>query len=187
MGVQVLGQLADAGLQGLGGIGEGEGLEAAGFDVDRIVTDAQMTTGRERPEDMDMAGEDAQGPGVVQRDVDEFVVRQDGLIQEHEGAVFGGLHGGDITSQVRQCRAEILPRLPEYPPVVPIGRAVVLIPFRFHPLQDPLIDLGVPRPDILCAQPEQVDDHDPARALSQIATVEIPSDMPLDSRQPAQA
>jgi hypothetical protein len=47
--VQFLRDGANLGLQGVGADGEGEGVEAAGFDVDWIVALAEPASGAERP------------------------------------------------------------------------------------------------------------------------------------------
>ena len=94
--IQLLGQAADARLLRVGRGGEGEFLEAGCFHVDRIVAHAEVTSSCQRPGHVDAAGEHAQEVGVVQRDVDELVVRQDGSVEKDEEPASGGFDGGDI-------------------------------------------------------------------------------------------
>ena len=80
--------------------GEGEGVKAGGFDVHRPVF--QRAAGYQSPVDMQLAGEHAQGKGVVQGDGNELVVGQDVGLQELEQAVLGGFHGGDVAGQASE-------------------------------------------------------------------------------------
>ena len=75
---------------------EGEGFEAAGFVVSRVIAYAQTATGTQRPGDVDAAGEDAEVPGIIDGDVDEHVVGQNRLVEEGEEAVFAGFDRCDI-------------------------------------------------------------------------------------------
>ena len=99
--VDLLGKPGDAfaELRGQAGVfvGEGEGFEAAGFDVARAIF--QRATGCQRPFDVQLAREHAQCERIVHRDGDQHVVRQDAGAEELEGAVFGGFDGGDVAGQ----------------------------------------------------------------------------------------
>ena len=67
--VDLLGEVGDAlaQLRGQAGVfvGEGEGFEAAGFDIHRIVADAQPGARRQRPVNVQLAGERTQVEGVI--------------------------------------------------------------------------------------------------------------------------
>ena len=103
--VQILRQLADAGLVRRARSRERKGFEAAGLGVARVVADTEAGTGCQSPIDVDATGEDAQRPGVIQGDGDQHVVGQHRLIQEDEGPVLGGLDGGDVARQSGQIAA----------------------------------------------------------------------------------
>ena len=94
------------------------------------------------PDDMNAAGEDAEEIGVVEREHDEFVVRQNRSIEENEEAMLHRLNRGDVAAKPVQRRAEVAARLAENPPVITVARAVVLIALGFHAVEYPLIYFG---------------------------------------------
>ena len=76
--VDLFGEVAYAGALLFGGLGEGEGLEAASFHVDGPIL--QSASGCEGPADMDAAGEKTEVSWRFQRDNYEFVVGQYRLV-----------------------------------------------------------------------------------------------------------
>lgn len=96
--------------------GEGEGFEAAGFDIHRIVAQAEPATRRQRPRRMRAAGQHAQMESVTERNGYELVVGQDGELLAQDFALF-----------------------PKEPPVVAVGSAVVLVALRLHTFKQPLV------------------------------------------------
>ena len=73
VGVELFGEGADAGLLVGRGVWEGEGLEAAGFVVARTLP-SKRAAGRQRPDGVDGAGQDAQQIGVVESDGNQLIV-----------------------------------------------------------------------------------------------------------------
>ena len=110
VGVELFGEGGDAGLLFGAGGGEGEFIEAAGFVVARIVAYAKRAAGSQRPDDVDLRGEHAEGVGVGQRDADELVVRSDGCVEELEDAVLGRFDGGDVAVRPAEHGAQFRAR-----------------------------------------------------------------------------
>ncbi len=96
MGVDLFGEVADAGLLFGRGDGEGEGFEAAGFVVARIVTDTEPATSRQCPDHMDATRKHTETIGIVERDCDQLVVWRNRGIEKLEDAVLGGFYSGDV-------------------------------------------------------------------------------------------
>ena len=187
VGVDGFGGGADAVFLRFGGGGEGEGVEAAGFYVDRIIANAEPAAVRHGPGDMDAAGEDAEGEGVIGTDGDEFVVGDYFGGEELEDAVLGGFNGDDVAGSVFQGGAQVAAGFTENPPVVAVGVAVVGVTFRFHGLQEVLIDLRETGADVIGGQAEEVDDHHVAGAGGEVAAVAVGADVAVEARAGAEA
>ena len=132
VGVELFAEESDAFALGFGGVGKGEGLEAAGLDVAGIVSETEPTARRERPRDVNAAGEDSEHVRVAGGDIDEHIVRQDGCVQENKEAVLCGFDGCDVATEAIQGRAEVGARLTENPPIVAVRLPIVLIAFGLH-------------------------------------------------------
>ena len=65
VGVQALAKLADAGCLGVGGVGKGEGFEAAGFYINRIVADTEVAPTGQCPNHMNFTGQNAQKIRII--------------------------------------------------------------------------------------------------------------------------
>ncbi len=87
-------------------VGEGEGVEAGGFDVYRVVAHTQETSRSQRPQAMDLAEQDAMVKGLAPGDSDQFVVGEDAGIQKLEQPMFGGFDGGDVAGKIGELFAQ---------------------------------------------------------------------------------
>jgi hypothetical protein len=120
VGVDLFGEVADAGLLFGRGGGKGEGFEAAGF----VVTghfQPSMPPCASRPDDMHSAGEDTEEIRIVERDANQLVVRRYRGVEELKGAMLGGFHGGDVARQAGQALRASLCESGQKPPVVAVG------------------------------------------------------------------
>ncbi len=170
--------LAQRGSEAGVSVGEGEGFEAAGFDVDRTIL--QRASLRQCPGDMRTAGQHAEVEGVVEGDGNQFVVGQDGRVEELEGAVLGGFDGGDIARQAGELFAQFAAGFTEDPPVVAVSGALVLVAFGLHAFEQPLIDGRVAAAHLLGVEAEEVDDEHAARGVGEVAAVAVGAhDLPL--------
>jgi hypothetical protein len=115
VGVELFGEVADAGLLVGRGVREGEDFESGGFDVNRSIF--KCAARRQNPRDMDGAGQDAQRISVVEGDANEFVVWRDGGVEELESAVLGGFDGGDVAGLAGELFAQLLVWFAEHPPI----------------------------------------------------------------------
>ena len=185
--VDLFRQLGDACMEqrGQAGVfaGEGEGFEAAGFVVAGPVF--QRSARRQRPFDVRLAGEHAQGVGILKGDGDQHVVRQDGRVQELEGAVLGGFDGGDVARQAGECGAQVFAWLAKQPPVITVGGAVIGIALRLHALLQPLVNSGVLVAQLLGCPAKGVYDLHAARPVGQVAAVAVGADQLLLAVTPA--
>ena len=185
--VDLFRQLGDACMEqrGQAGVfaGEGEGFEAAGFVVAGPVF--QRSARRQRPFDVRLAGEHAQGVGILKGDGDQHVVRQDGRVQELEGAVLGGFDGGDVARQAGELFAQLGVGFAKQPPVLAPAFAVVLVAFGFHALLQPLVNSGLLVSQLLGCSTEGVYDLYAARPVGQVAAVAVGADQLLLAVTPA--
>ena len=163
MSVELLGEEADALALGLGGVGKWEGLEAAGLDVDGVVSEAEPASGCECPCDVNAAGEDTEHESVAGCDVDELVVRQNGRIEEDEESVLGGFDSRDVAAEASQSGAKVRCSAHRKSTNCRVRLARLFsIPFRLHMIHDVLIHGGKSFAHLLGRQPEQVNHHDAA-------------------------
>ena len=117
--------------------------------------------------------ENAQGIRIIECYVDQLVVREDRLVKECEEAVLGCLDSCDVSRETNEGRAERLARFAVYPPVVAIGLAFVLIAFRLHSLDNPLVYRGEVLTHLALRETEEVDHHDASWPGGQIPAVAI--------------
>ena len=179
MRVDLLGQGGDAfaqcGREAGVFVGEGEGVEAAGLVVTGTVF--QCSTRGQSPFDVQLAGEDAQAVGVVQRDGHQHVVRQDGGIQKLEGAVLAGFHRGDIAGQASELLAHLLSRLAMQPPQPGVASAILGaafgIAFRLDPIQQPLVGRRVLLAQLFGTQTKGINHQRAARLVSQVTAIAV--------------
>ena len=164
-------QLADGDFLGIGGSGEGEGFEAAGFVVTRTIL--QRSTCRQRPDDMHPTGKHPQHPSIVKGDGNQHVVRRNTGLKELKQAVFGGFDGSDVTRQASKLFAEFLTCFPKNPPLFPIGGTGIMVTLRFDPFKNALIHLRIVFAYLVCRQAEQVYHLHPARPVGQIPAVTV--------------
>ncbi len=73
------------------------------------------------------------------------------------------------------------------PPIQAVAVVLVLVPLRFHPFGDPLIDLREAVPDFFRLQPEEVDHLHPARAVGEVLSVSVFADVIFDTGNAAKA
>ena len=125
---------------------------------------------------MDAGRQHRQHGRIVTGDDDELVVGQDVLVQKAEPAVFGGFDRHNIAIKTRQGRAKLAARLAEEPPAVPVGGAVVALPFGLHRLKQMLINQRMAPPHVGLVPPEQVDHLKISAAIRQITTIPIGAD-----------
>jgi hypothetical protein len=92
VGVDLFGEVADAGLLFGRGDGKGEGFEAAGFVVARSLPTPSQPPCCQRPDDMHAAGQDAEEIRIVERDGDQHIVWRYRGIEELKRAMLGGFH-----------------------------------------------------------------------------------------------
>ena len=152
VGVELFGEVADAGLLVGRGVREGEGFESGGFDVNRSIF--KCAARRQNPRDVDGAGQDAQRISVVEGDANEFVVWRDGGVEELESAVLGGFDGGDVTRQAGKLNAQLRVGFAKKPPVFAPALTLVGVALRLHPFINPLVSCRVTAAHVCCGQPE---------------------------------
>jgi len=154
MSIELIAEESDALSLGLGGVGEGEGLEAASLVVPRIVPETESPACRERPSNVNAAGKHAEQVSVAGGDVDEHVVREDGCVEENEEAVLGGFDGRNVTAQARQGGAKVGAGLAVDPPVIAVCGTVVLVAFGLDVIDDVLVDGGKSVTHFLGSEPK---------------------------------
>src|SRR5687767_6337461 len=125
MGFQFLSELTDLGALFLGRRWKGERVKALRLVVSRIMAHAQTATRRKSPGGMQAARKDTEVVGIVQRNRDDHVVGQDRAIEENEVPPARALDGCNVAAESAQRGSECSSRLPQHPPVLPVGRAVV--------------------------------------------------------------
>lgn len=90
VGVEVLGEFADARLLGFGRGGERELFEAVGVAVGRVVADAEPAADAIGKEDVDARGEHTEVEGVVEGEDEHFRFRQERGVEKLERAMASG-------------------------------------------------------------------------------------------------
>ena len=99
MRVEVFGNLADDILLDIVRVREREGVEATGFGVTRIISDAQPPAGAERPCHVDARRQYAKMKGIVGSDSNKHVVRNYTLLQKLKNSMLGCLDRCDVTGK----------------------------------------------------------------------------------------
>ena len=109
-------------------------------------------------------------------DGDQHVVGKDARIKKLKGLVLGGFYGGDVAGQASERWTKFSPWFAESQPTVAIGSPIVLVALGFYAFQKPLINIGVLSANLLSAYPKQVNDHDVAGRVGQVAALAVVAD-----------
>src|SRR5450432_1332678 len=121
MCIELFSKEADALPLRLGGVGNGERFKAASFVIAWIVSEPESAASRERPCDMNPAGENTQDESVAGCDVDEHIIRENGRVEEYKKTVLGGFGSRNVSPQPAERSSEFRVPAAESPPELPSG------------------------------------------------------------------
>ena len=120
---RLLGDAADAGFLQVGGGGEGEGVEAAGFRVAGAIF--KRCARMQCPNNVYSGRKNAEMKGILRANCNKHVIGQGVCGHKHEDAMLGGFHRDNKAIQARDCGSQFAARLAMYPPVFSIRCAIV--------------------------------------------------------------
>jgi len=177
VGVELLRELPNPLLLLFGAVGKRERIEAAGFDVYRIIAEAEPTTTSKSINGVEAAAEYAEMEGIIEGEHDQFVVGQDRGIEELENTMFGRFDRRDVPGKIGKCRAQLSSGPTEKPPVILDVRFPVLISLGLNRCQNMLIYSRESFTHLFSCESKEVDHHHTARLVCEVAPVAVGADV----------
>ena len=170
VGVELLGEIADAGGLRGGGVGEGEFLKAVRVVIGRVVAYTQPPANPIGKANVQPGRQHAKLKRVIESENKNLRLRQERGPNELEDPVPRSTGTNRDSLKPCESRSEPSPRFGMNPPVAPIFLPRVLVPLGFDPVVKPLKRIWIRLSQIILREPKGVDHVLNPHRLGQVAT-----------------
>ncbi|MGP1667688.1 MAG: hypothetical protein ACTS5I_17675, partial [Rhodanobacter sp.] len=104
----------------------------------------------------------------MQCDSNQLAIGHNGSVEELKYTVFGCFNRGDKTRHSGKSRTHLASYLTKNPPIVTVGRPIILITLRFYALQHPLKCCRIAGTRFLYREPEKINNQHIARLIGEV-------------------